>query len=138
MKGFNKGVIAGALMIFALVIAFSVSQSYASQNVQKMASKAVSDFFDAGKNNDANGVINNSIDTGTEKERRDLFAKTQKDFKGYQILAVKKQDDNKVFVTVKLSITPRDAIMKYPVVKMGNKWMVDVANATQIEDRLPQ
>jgi len=138
MKGFKRGVITGALLIFALAIALGVSQTYASQNVEKMACKAVSDFFDAAKNNDADGVINNSIDTGTEKERRDLIARTQKDFKGYQILAFEKQDDNKVFVTVKLSLTPRDATMKYPVIKVGEKWIVNVANAAQVEDQLRQ
>lgn len=138
MKGYKRGVITGVLLIFAIVLAFGVSQTYASQNIDKMASKAVSDFFDAIKNNDADGVINNSIDTGTEKERRDLFEQTKKDVEGYQILTVEKQDDSKVFVTVKVDLTFRDAVMKYPVVKVGEKWVVDVENATQIEDQLPQ
>ncbi|MDD4237722.1 MAG: hypothetical protein PHT62_04110 [Desulfotomaculaceae bacterium] len=136
MKGYKRGLIAGAIVLFAIAIIFGVSQTYASQSIEKSAENVVSKFFDAGKNGDIDTVIDCSIDMRpglTNSMRREVI-KEQKDLlKEYNILSAEKVNDQKVVVRVKLVLTDDKMILDYPVIYNGDKWVLDITNAQRVE-----
>jgi predicted nucleic acid-binding Zn-ribbon protein len=134
LKGYKKGFIIGALLLFAFVIIFS-TQVYASQSIENTAKQVVVDFFNAIKNNDIDAAMNSSIDTfwKNETERREQFVKTQKELKDFKIESVRIVDANKAYVIATISMTNAyDTTIQYPVVKEGEKWIIDISNSTVI------
>ncbi len=142
MKGFKRGFIAGAIALITFAIIFGVSQTYASQNNEKLAKQVVSSLLDSAKIGDYDTVMDISIDKhpGINDSNRREMIKEQKDIlKEYTILSAKKVNDQKIIVRVSMSLnnevlsTVDHFMVDYPVILIGDKWVVDVTNAQQLE-----
>ncbi len=117
------------LFTICMCLLFSL-QAYASQPVEQSASSTVEAFFNAMLEKDFNVYASNSVDTLPLSVRRQLFENG--DVLGYQIESVQKVDNEHATAIVKVSEKDIIFTMKYPVIFVEKKWVVDLDNSENI------
>ncbi|MGI9953302.1 hypothetical protein V3F56_13150 [Moorellaceae bacterium AZ2] len=119
-----------------------ISQTIASQDIEKAAKNSVAAFLDAYLAGDYNKAIDYSKDTRDNLDREDRYEQlakskgTGEELLKYKILGTEKYNDELIGVTVELVFSKETITMKYPVIKEGKEWIVDVSSAIDVTNRL--
>lgn len=125
-----------------IFISMGFAQAIASQNVEKEAKNSVAAFLDAYLAGDYNKAIDYSKDTRDNLDREGRYKQfeesknTGEELLKYKILTTEKYSDELVGVTVELVFPGETLIMKYPVIKEGKEWVVDISRAIDLTNRL--
>lgn len=123
------------LMVFTFSMLFG-TQVYASENtntiedVNRAAENVVIEFFNAIMNNDMETALAISVDEyENEIKRQEAFKETQQELEDYSIEDINMVDADRVLVTVNVTVSGFDSVIEYPVVKIGDKWVLDNTSA---------
>jgi hypothetical protein len=116
--------------LFTICMCLFLLQAFASELVEQSARSTVEAFFNAMLEKDFDTYASNSVDTLPLSVRRQLFE--NEDVLEYQIESVEKVDNEHATAIVK--IIEKDLIlkMKYPVIFVGKKWVIDLDNSENI------
>lgn len=131
-----------ALITIVSFISIGIAQTIASQDVEKEAKNSVAAFLDAYLAGDYNKAIDYSKDTRDNLDREGRYKQfeesknTGEELLKYKILTTEKYSDELVGVTVELVFPGETLIMKYPVIKEGKEWVVDISRAIDLTNRL--
>jgi len=117
------------LPTICMFLFFSI-QAYTSKHVEQSAHNAVEAFFNAMLEKDFNAYASNSVDTLPLSVRRQLFENG--DVLVYQIESVQKVDNEHATAIVKVSEKDLIFTMKYPIIFVEKKWVVDLDNSENI------